>query len=848
MNEVDQKLWKKIIAFFTNRLFILFVAVAVSFYLLVARLFWLQVVNGEIYQQKFIATTVKPVTIQAPRGTIYDRYGRPLAVNESSYTLKIDPNLISLGDINKTLYALLKLLEKNGEKYSDDFPISLYEPYNFLFDGSESREKTWKLDMEITEDATADEAIKQLRKKFKIDEGLPSLEARKLLSLRSAVFMQRYRQYEHITVCYDIKNETLVSIEENSELFSGVYVDVDFLRRYPQGKYLAHIIGTIRGLTEESELELFGEGYKYGDIVGKSGIERSFEKELKGVNGTKYVEMTDLDKQLRTISTEPAIQGNKIFLTIDAGLQQKSYEILEDVLKQILIGRLKTTLQEDIPITPKQFFISLVESNTISIKDMFSNGTRDSASYKIKEYVVETVENADIKTSDGLKAVKDVLKKGIDDGNITLNQMLILLYEQGYIKGDEDYIDKLLRGKLGVVSVLVDCLENGTITPQMTGLDPSSGSIVVSDVKSGDVLAAVGYPSYDSNQFVNNFNSEYYNKVNSDPTSPFNNRPFSEARAPGSTFKMISAIAGLETGTITPKTKIYDYTTFTKAGSPYTRCWSPVTHGLLDVSHALEVSCNYFFTEMSYSMGNMKEGTELEGIGAMNKYMIDFGFNEPTGVEISEWGTNFEKGKLYISSPEYKERLELRVDPNAPKSQLVWYDGDTVKTSIGQAKNNYTAASMAKYIATLATGGERYKFHLLDKIETQAGENVKTYEPVLETVVQLSDTTLKAVYDGMLLVLEGDNGTAGRAFKDFPIRVAGKTGTAQERDDKNDHSSFGGFAPFEDPQIAIYVVIPFGDTKSTPAAASQAARKVLEEYFGLNAEAERPLDVNTLVQ
>ncbi len=426
--------------------------------------------------------------------------------------------------------------------------------------------------------------------------------------------------------------------------------------------------------------------------------------------------------------------------------------------------------------------------------------------------------------------------------------MLHVMYEQGLIQGDEDYIDRLLLGRLSVLQVIVDCLENGSITPQMTGLDPCTGSIIVSNINTGEILAAVGYPTFDNNQFVNTFNSEYFYKLNNDLTTPFVNRPFLEPRAPGSTFKMISAITALETDIINDKTIIYDYVSFTKAGVPYTNCWSSVSHGPINVVKALEVSCNYFFCDAIYNIGNVKEGTEKESIAALNKYMIAFGFNDPTGVEISERNQGNPPDRLTISSPEYKEAVEKRQNPDAPPSRLKWYDGDTVKTAIGQANNNYTAANMAKYISTIATKGLRYRFHLVDKIETQKGALLEKVEPKVESKLDISPETWDSVYDGMIRVTEGSNGTAAYIFRDFPIRVAGKTGTAQENDKRNDHSSFGGFAPYEEPQIAVYVLIPFGDTVSLPAVASQIARDVIAEYMGLNMEPETPVKYNSLVR
>ena len=272
------------------------------------------------------------------------------------------------------------------------------------------------------------------------------------------------------------------------------------------------------------------------------------------------------------------------------------------------------------------------------------------------------------------------------------------------------------------------------------------------------------------------FDNEYYNSLLTNPATPLVNRPLKEKKAPGSTLKMVTALAGLETGLIEPNTVIYDQGSFTKAGWPYAKCWiyggSGGSHGAVNVAHALEVSCNYFFYELMYRMGNAQENTTLDSIGTLNEYMAMFGLNTYTGIEIGETMPN-------MASAEYKERSVKSQNPDASSTQTRWTDGDSIRAGIGQSLNNFTTANMSKYIATLANGGTLYKMHIIDKINNPDGSVYEDIEEVIENVHQFEQENLNIVYEGMRLVTQGSRGTLRNTFKDFPITVAGKSGTAQ---------------------------------------------------------------------
>lgn len=817
-----------------SRLVIMFLVVTSMFFMLVVKLFNLQIVNGEYFKSKVKVTTLKEITLPAPRGTIYDRYGRPLAVNNSSFTVNLDAS-VTVENLNEIILNLINLLEQNNEDIVDDFPISKERPYTFLLDGSETQEKRWKKDMGLDDKLTANESFYELREKFEIDKKLSDEDARKILSLRCELYKKRYSKFIPVTVAYNVKKETIGAIEEEKSNYPSVYVDVEALRYYPAGKLFSHLLGYIRGITE-AELATYEQyGYTQNDIIGKDGIEKSFELQLNGVDGKTYVEVDNMGRRTNTIESSAVdpIPGNKIFLTVDKNLQESVFNIFEEHLRDTIISRL-TGRSKAFNYNLKQLFISMVDSNNISTTDIMKS-LEDTTQYNIRNYIL-SIDNT---ASENLDLARQIFIDGIDKNAISYTQLILTLVEQGTITADDELISKIKSGNISPLQIILDKMRSGEITPHMTALDPCTGSVVITDVHTGEVLAAITYPSYDNNEFVNNFNNDYYRKLQNDPTTPLVNRPFQEPRAPGSTFKMITAIAGLEEGLITPYTTVYDKGTFTEAGLPYARCWigsGKGSHGSVNVSHALEVSCNYFFYDLTYRMGNSKYGTTNKGIETLNKYMKEFGLDDFTGVEIYEMYNSTKNYASNISSPEYKKYIFSLRNPDAPESESKWYDGDTIRTAIGQSLNNYTSAIMNKYIATLANGGTRYSMHFLDKIESYDGKIIEEKKPNIEHVVNIQPQNLKAVHEGMLLVTSGSKGTLRGVFNNFPIKVAAKSGTAQQVNYRSDHTLFVGFAPYDDPQIAVTVLMPYGDDSTSPAP--NIAKDIIAEYLKLNNEPE----------
>jgi len=398
--------------------------------------------------------------------------------------------------------------------------------------------------------------------------------------------------------------------------------------------------------------------------------------------------------------------------------------------------------------------------------------------------------------------------------------------------GMEKYLERYIRGKDGkkIVERAIDKKDlssenvdpipgnNATLTIDMdlqkvaenalrnviSGIDSAgAGSVVALDVNSGEILAIANYPTYSLATF-----DKDYNKLISDPRKPMFNRAIGGVYEPGSTFKMLTSVAALEGGYITPETKIFDQGVFELKGQKF-NCWvwteSHKTHENINVSEALRDSCNYFY----YTIGNQM------GIEEIVKCGEKFGIAELTGIEISG------ESKGNLATPEYKEKIF--------KTQ--WYPGDTVQCAIGQSFNLFTPIQLASYTSTIANGGVRYRAHLLKNVKDyKTGQIVyETKKEVLSTV-EIQKDAYDAITKGMRLV--ASEGTAKAYFEDFPIEVCCKTGSAQVGT-KNANGVFVCYAPYKNPEIAIAVVV---EAAGSGSSTIPIAKAVLTEYFNVSQE------------
>ncbi|MBQ1352284.1 MAG: penicillin-binding protein [Oscillospiraceae bacterium] len=324
------------------------------------------------------------------------------------------------------------------------------------------------------------------------------------------------------------------------------------------------------------------------------------------------------------------------------------------------------------------------------------------------------------------------------------------------------------------------------------------GAAVVMDVKTGGVLAMASYPTFDLAQY-----SAQYETLSQDPNKPLFNRATQGTYAPGSTFKMVTAAGALEEGIITPSSRIRDTGRYTFYPDYQPMCWLyrqyGSTHGSINLSKALEVSCNVFFYDI---------GRRLT-IEKLDDYAQRFGLGQKTGIELSE-STGILAGPAYSAS--------LGQD---------WVPGSTLAAAIGQSYHSFTPLQLCNYVATLANGGTRHQAHLLQTVTSYDNTQVEyQYAPIIEDSLDLSPATMKAIKKGMLAVTR--NGTAARYFSGFDIAVCAKTGSAQVATSQQSNAVFVCFAPYDDPQVAIALVAEKGGSGYELGA---TARRILDAYF-----------------
>lgn len=341
------------------------------------------------------------------------------------------------------------------------------------------------------------------------------------------------------------------------------------------------------------------------------------------------------------------------------------------------------------------------------------------------------------------------------------------------------------------------------------------GAAVAMDIKTGEILAMASYPDYNPNLFVNGISQEDWAEIRD--SGALYSKAIQGTSAPGSTFKMVTAIAGLQEGAISASEKINDLGVYPAAHNPV--CWYYTMyhkgHGWLDVTGALKNSCNYFFYEVGSRVG----------IDQISRYAKYFGLGVKTGVELPS-----------ENSGDLAQRSRLEAIGQE------WYLGDTLSAAIGQSYNNFTPVQMAKYVSMLANGGNRVNPTIIKAILKADGESVDRSEineyvkavigePEQTEDIEINQDYLNIVLEGMRMVANEAGGTAYSVFRDFNIEVAGKTGSAQAGNVTN--GWFVGFAPYDNPEIAVAVMIEDG---ATGGYTGLVTREIMAQYFGINSE------------
>jgi len=959
---------KKIVDSRQGILVIIFFALAL---ILMQRLFLLQITNGEDYLTNFTLQIKKEPIVKSTRGEIYDRNGKPLAYNRLAYSVTFeDSNSYNNSkernlSLNSSMYGLLRLIEDNGNDILMDFGIYVDSAgnYSFTIKNQENLER-FKADIygqayvknlkKAELEATAEEMMMDLcSKKWYgilnedytdeelLENGLPPMESLdketilKLVIMRSKVAANSYQKYITTTIAKDVSEKTVALIMENKDVYAGVDVLEESVRVYTEGIYFSSLLGYTGEISPEElrEYNENGDVYKHGDIVGKTGLEQTFESTLQGIDGSKSIYVDNLGKILKTDSEVAPIAGGDLHLTIDTDLQIAGYKILEQRIAGIVYNNMidekefntaYVNSSDDIRIPVYDVYYALFENNILDATQLASENasahekgvyqaflkksanvftelkyqmTTDTPmayndyasaddiqnadiewqnyfSYIVKEVLsdntgilnADLIDNADeiqIAWKKGSISLQEYLSYAITMGWLdvskidldtkyldsreissaladylcdylsnddTFSQKLykymikeeslsgravcLLLFDQGILAMNQDEYRQLEDGTLSAYSFIKSKILKLELTPAQLALEPCSGSLVIVDPNTGDVLACVTYPSYDNNRLANTMDSAYYNKLNADLSTPFYNKATQETIAPGSTFKMITAIAGVGEGAVGTYEPITCNGKFEEADPPI-NCWiyserhKAGAHGDLTMLHALEESCNYYFNTIGYRLGltgefneegNPKHVPEV-GMEKLIPYAEAFGLDSVSGIEVSETPPSL-----------------AGVDP--------------IRTSMGQGNLAFSTTQLAKYVTAIANNGTAYDLTLIDKITNSKGEILEEPEPVVSNKVDLSPDLWDTLHAGMNLVTK-QNVALENFSKDLNFEIAGKTGTAQQSNINANHALFVGYAPYVNPEMAIAVRITNGYSSKNAAA---VAGDIIKYQFNLDDE------------
>lgn len=778
--------------------------------LILVKIVYMTTIEGDQYVDLANQKTYKRIMVQAPRGEIKDRNGIVLAGNTPEFTVQIVGDSFNQKGVdndeyqNKTAYSLVRILEKNEEKYEDDFPIFIeagryrytydkkieefksengipknYSPKQCFYYITDSlikngllsladREKnpvdlqskmnslgyyppilvsTWqftedknKIDWlesyKLNSKTEAGDAFKKIRDSYyKIDKSISDREARKIMIVRNLLKSNIYTQYNPVTLAKGIKKETVAQIEENSMNLSGVSVAVKQKRVYPNKNLASHVLGYVGKIPSSKQQELLTKGYSSDSNIGLSGVEHSFEEKLKGKDGYKEVKVDSVGRVINEMKSVSPVSGSSLYLTIDSKLQTVAEESLERAI----------------------------------------NSARTGSTFK---------------------------------------------------------------SQFGDISI-------GDVGPKA-----KSGAIVAMDVSSGDVLAMSSFPNYDPNKFAEGISASDYNnylpKNQNDllAPNPLLNLATQGAFQPGSTFKLITAMAALESG-LNPEYTINDPGVIRMGNRNFADyIWhkSRKGHGIENLYKAIQESCNVYF----YIIGSDKNwltGQDLNlGMGAKKilDYAKKFGLDQETGLEgqleqrngkVPSEEQKIEKTKIqmklaiektmkdHFEGIDYTKNNDLFenkveeivswIDEDKPvgrseaitrlkklgvKSQYVtddadylvfsyinyakWGVGDTFNLAIGQGENAYNPVQIARYVSAIANGGYLVNVNVVNKSESPNGKISEEANRRLDKISFKNDKNLEDLKIGMVRVSQ--QGLAKKAFENFPIKVASKTGTAEK--------------------------------------------------------------------
>ena len=735
-----------------------------------ATLYDLQINNGQEYARQAQNKIAEQESVEAARGQILDRNGQVLVSNRVVYQVSLDTSLMKK-DRNRILLSLMDIATEEGVEWTDNLPISKSDPFTFT---TENPYYTTSTD----------------------EEGNTVLSLTRLGRL--AVY---YNWIEDPT-------EEPETVEENTPAPEPSLWDK--FKAFFTGKDLSQ--GADASQPEESDalptaLELLGKMCAAWDIQGEGAVDEDSGETVPVLN---IGDMSAQDaRALAGILYELNLRSSNVYVAneyvfaqdvdIDFITQVKEHSLTGVVIEPTTVRQYHTTYAAHLlgQVTP----IFQGEEEYYTSLDLDGDGVPD---YSLNDNVgrggVEQAFESYLRGKSGVRTVE----------RNTSGKIVSETWLEEPKPGDNVVLTLDINLQAYVENTLATAIPKIDVEEAVGG-----GACVILDVDTSEVLACASYPTFDPAKYNSNFN-EYA----ADPLEPLYNRALQGTFAPGSTFKMVTAIAGLEEGIITPTTEIEDKGIYKYYSSPQPKCWIynqyGRDHGYINVSEAIEVSCNYFFYEV---------GREL-GIDTLVDYATRFGLGQKTGLELYE-----ESGVM--ASPEYTESLGG-----------TWYEGSVLSVAIGQESSQFTPIQLANYIATLVNGGSRNATHLLKEVKSSDFSQILyDKQPELLSTIEIKDENLEAVKAGMLALTT--QGSVSQHFVGLPFQVGAKTGSAQVDGQVEANAVFVCFAPYDDPEVAMALVVQRGGSGSELGA---MAADILSYYFSSQETRDEAPTENTLVR
>ncbi len=746
---------------------ILILAILMTF--LCSNLYSIQYINGADYANQSVARSYENQTVPASRGLLLDRNGKVLSSNQISYRVTLLLSYLGENEEERcaNLLALIQVCREEGVTWADTLPITTTAPFSYT-----------------TEDPFYSVSTDENGNPKYNEDGELVYNMTRLGRL--AVYMGW--------------------IEDPTELAEGEIPESDATGGAAPG--LWDRIMNFFGMGQQEETpqeepepyqlptaeELLGMMCKSFGVKGEGAVDEAAAKEsgeavptlnigdmsatdaraVAGVlyelyyrnritNWPIYYFAEDVDVDFITRVKELGIKGVEI--------ETASVRKAETEFAAHLLGRVAAMETDEV-----DYYLGLDEGYTQN--DYVG---REGAELAFESYLHGTP--------------GEQLVERNEDGKITSSQWRV----------DEETGEPMAPEPGDNVFLTIDIelqqMVEELLAERVPGLSDEvvGAACVVQLVDTGEILAAASYPTFSLTTY-----SEDYNQNYNDPRKPFLNRAFQGLYPPGSTFKMITAIAGLEEGIIEPSTIIRDLGRYTYWSTPQPMCWiyrqGGGTHGLVNVTRAIEVSCNYFMYDVGRRLG----------IDKLDEYAAMFGLGQKTGVELYE-----ESG--VVASPAFTESLGG-----------TWYEGNVLSVAIGQESTQVTPIQLTNFISALVNGGTRYSTHLLKTVKSSDfSQVVYEYEPQVQDEINIAPENLNAVTEGMRDLTTGD-GSLASAFRNLPFEVGAKTGSAQVSSTSDSNAVFVCYAPYDDPEIAISLVVEHGGSGSVLAS---LAAEILAYYF-----------------